>query len=135
VVLPEDISKNQSNSQGSKSKNPFFQNFFISFHISIYKFITSREPAFFDQMRKFALLRGTSFLSACGGFQNAMKKSKSLFGRLNNEVRRNSADKATAFHTPQGEKRSCRRTPADQNPLCVPCAISVQKSMPISVNP
>jgi hypothetical protein len=33
-----------------------------------------------------------------GGFRNAMKKSRSLFGRLNNEVRRNSADKATAFH-------------------------------------
>jgi hypothetical protein len=27
-----------------------------------------------------------------------MKKSKSLFGRLNNEIRRSSADKATAFH-------------------------------------
>jgi len=49
-----------------------------------------------------------------------------LFGRLNNEVRRNSADKATAFHTPQGEKRPCRRTHAGQITvsICVnPCLI------------
>ena len=137
--------KNQSNAQGGKSKNPFFHNFFISFHISIYKFFASEKPAFFDRMRKFALLRGTSFLSACGGFRNAMKKSKSLFGRLNNEVRRNFtlrssraedglADKATAFRTPQGEKRPCRRTHAGQI-LCVTCAISVKKSVSICVNP
>jgi hypothetical protein len=57
-----------------------------------------------------------------------MEKSKNLFGRPNNEVRRSSADKATAFRTPKGEKRPCRRTHADQT-LCVLCAISVKNSV------
>jgi hypothetical protein len=50
-----------------------------------------------------------------------MKKSKSLFGRLNNEVRRNSADKATAFH-----RSSLREKALPQN-ACRPklCALSV----------
>jgi hypothetical protein len=44
------------------TKNAKIENFFISSHISIYKFIASEKPAFFDQMRKFALLRGTPAL-------------------------------------------------------------------------
>jgi hypothetical protein len=50
-----------------------------------------------------------------------MKKSRSLFGRLNNEVRRNSADKATAFH------RSSLREKALPKNACRPklCALSV----------
>jgi hypothetical protein len=43
-----------------------------------------------------------------------MKKSESLFGQLNNEVRRNSADKATAFH------RSSLREKALPKNVCRP---------------
>jgi len=35
---PRRLSGIESNVQGGKSKNPFFQNFFISFHVSIYNF-------------------------------------------------------------------------------------------------
>ncbi len=50
---------NQSNAQGVRAKIFFFIIFFISFHVSIYLLFASEKPAFFDQMRKFALLRGT----------------------------------------------------------------------------
>jgi len=35
--------KNQSKAQGAKSKNLLFSNFFISFQITIYKFIASEK--------------------------------------------------------------------------------------------
>jgi len=37
----------QSKAYGVKSKNPCFQNFFISFHISIYNFISFRNSRIF----------------------------------------------------------------------------------------
>jgi hypothetical protein len=58
-----------------------------------------------------------------------MKKSKSLFGRLNNEVRRNSADKATAFHRSSLREKALPKNACRPKPLCVLCAISVKNSV------
>ncbi len=58
-------SKNQSNAQGGKSKNPFFQFFFNCLYCNnLIPSILPKITPFSHQMRKFALLRGTSFLSA-----------------------------------------------------------------------
>ncbi len=53
----------QSKTQVVAHKNPKIQFFFISFHTSTYKFIASEKPAFFDQMRKFALIMGARFFN------------------------------------------------------------------------
>jgi len=62
--------------------------------------------------------------------RNTMKKSKSLFGRLNNEVRRNFTLRSSRaeegrrtrqrpFTEARFEKRPCRRTPADQGTVSI----------------
>jgi hypothetical protein len=58
-----------------------------------------------------------------------MKKSKSLFGRLNNEVRRNSADKATAFH-----RSSLREKALPQNACRPNNSVNLCKSVKSVVN-
>jgi hypothetical protein len=55
-----------------------------------------------------------------------MKNSKSLFGRLNNEVRRNSADKAMAFHRSSLRENALPQNARRPKPLCISCAISVK---------
>jgi hypothetical protein len=45
-----------------------------------------------------------------------MKKSKSLFGRFNNEVRRNSAGKATAFHRSLLREKALPQNASRPNP-------------------
>jgi hypothetical protein len=65
AVLPEAAEvgeKSIKSAGGLRAKIHFFKIFSISFRISVYKFIQSEKPAFFDQMRKFALLRGTPAL-------------------------------------------------------------------------
>jgi hypothetical protein len=57
-----------------------------------------------------------------------MEKSKRLFGRLNNEVRRNSADKATAFHRSLLREKALPQN-ACRPKLCNLCAISVKKTV------
>ena len=52
--------KFQSKAQEAKSKNPFFKNSFISFHISIYKFILSEKY--------------TNFRIKCAGSPNCRKE-------------------------------------------------------------
>jgi hypothetical protein len=67
-----------------------------------------------------------------------MKNSKSLFGRLNNEVRRNftrrsrcceggSADKATAFHRSSLREKALPKNASRPN-LCALCALSGNKN-------
>ena len=46
-----------------------------------------------------------------------MEKSKRLFGRLNNEVRRSSADKATAFHRSSLREKALLKNACRPNPL------------------
>jgi hypothetical protein len=57
-----------------------------------------------------------------------------LFGRLNNEVRRNSADKATAFHKSSLREKALLQNACRPKPLCVPCAISVKRTVLIRVH-
>jgi len=54
--------------------------------------------------------------------QNTMKKGKILFGRLNNKVRRNSADKATASH-PLGGEKALPHNASRPKSLCVLCVL------------
>ena len=54
--------ENQSNAQGLRSKNPFFQKFLLLFSHRVTRIENRKSRTFFNQMRKFALLRGTSFL-------------------------------------------------------------------------
>jgi hypothetical protein len=56
-----------------------------------------------------------------------MMKNKSLFDRLNNEVRRNSADKAMAFHRSSLREKALPQNACRPKPLCAPCEISVKK--------
>jgi hypothetical protein len=56
-----------------------------------------------------------------------MKKSKSLFGRLNNEVRRNSVDKATAFHRSLLREKALPQD-ACRPKLCDLCALGGNKN-------
>jgi hypothetical protein len=50
-----------------------------------------------------------------------MKKSKSSFGRFNNEVWRNSADKATTFHRSSLREKALPQNARRPN-LCALCA-------------
>jgi hypothetical protein len=45
AVLPEGVGKNQSNAQGGKSKNPFFQKFFYLFNCNDLAKTTPRSAA------------------------------------------------------------------------------------------
>jgi hypothetical protein len=60
---------------------------------------------------------------------NHLKKSKSLFGRLLNEVRRNSADKVMAFHRSSLREKALPKNAKPTKSLCVTCAISVKKTV------
>jgi hypothetical protein len=55
--------------------------------------------------------------------------ARSLFGRLNNEVRRNLADKATAFHRSSLREKALPQNACRPKSLCVIGAISVKKSV------
>jgi hypothetical protein len=59
------------------------------------------------------------------------KRSKSLFGRLNNEVGRNSADKAAAFHRSSLREKALPKNACRPNPS----ALSAQSASKNSVNP
>ena len=72
----------QSKTQLPTSKNPKNQNFFISFHISIYKFFAYKKPAFFNQMRMFALIMGARFFN-CPKNESRFTNHKPLRGTTN----------------------------------------------------
>ena len=105
------------------TKNPFFQNFFISFHISIYEFIASEKAIILASNAQVRPPKGNVFL------RNAMKKSKSLFGRLQNVglYLRHPVDAGGAFADVYIENRL---TKVHQSRLkfCDLCALSGNKN-------
>jgi len=74
---------------GGKSKNPFFQIFFISFYINIYKFIPSEKYTIFRPNAQVRPTKGDACPVGCAVcypigvfFRNALKKVNHKFGGL-----------------------------------------------------
>ncbi len=60
--------------RGLKNKNPFFQYFFVSFHISIYNSLAPEKPIILASNAQVRPTKGNAFLVRCslgeGGFRN-----------------------------------------------------------------